>query len=382
VALLTVALWTSQAGQQRWRASYLSESTTALCWLLGWWCLLQWRGDRRSRWLLALAAITGLAAITRPMAALAFAIPVGVVVVGDCWRRRTWRPLVGALALGSATLGVIPVQNMAVLGDWRVSPLSLYTRQYMPFDRLGFGLDTTPADLGLTPQLDAAMASLRQRHADHVPSALPGVLVDRLRALGRSIFGGWRLVFIPAAMVGVVLLPTAGWLALATAATLLICYLPYAHEAHWSVYYVEAMPVAALVVALGAVAILRRLENRADGSRWGTTGLAVLALGMAAPEMLWSGRFKVAAQQPLQAFRAAASAVHGRDLLVFVRYADDFDGHQSFVHNVADIGRARVVTAHDLGPAINDRVRAAFPNRSTYRYDTGSQRLSEVESGQ
>jgi hypothetical protein len=369
-AVIAVALWTSQAGQQRWRASYLSESTTAVCWLIGWWCLLKWleRGERR--WLLAVAAVTGLAAVTRPMAALAFAIPVGVVVVHRCWSRGTWSQLVGAFALGTAILCTIPLQNAIVLGDWRASPLALYTRQYMPFDQLGFGLETTLPERALPPHLDAAMTSLRARHAEHTPAALPRVLGERLRVLTRSVLGGWRIVFLPAVLAGVVVLPAAGWMAIASAAALLMLYLPYAHEPHWSVYYVEAMPIPAMVMAAGIVAILRRLGH--DGARvsWGALGLAVISLGMAAPEMAWSATFKRAAQRPIRDFASRIAGLpHGR-AIVFVRHAEDFDGHQVLVRNVPNPSLAEVITAHDLGSQINAKVHAAYPDRTAYLFDS------------
>ncbi|MDX2207652.1 MAG: hypothetical protein SFU57_08435 [Gemmatimonadales bacterium] len=380
VAVLSVALWISQAGQQRWRASYLSESTTALCWLVGWWCLLRWRDDQRPRWLLGMATVTGLAAVTRPLTALAFAIPAGVVVLRYCWIDRGWRQLGYALAAGTAILTLVPLQNLTVLGDWRASPLALYTRQYMPFDRLGFGLDQTRAELALTPELDTAFNSLRERHMEHMPAALPGVFLDRFRVLTRSVFSSWRAVFIPAAAIGLVVLPPAGWLAVVTAAGLLLLYLPYAHEAHWSVYYTEAMPIPAMVVAMGVVAVLHRVGRCERSTRWGALGFAAVSLGMAAPELEWSGLFKRAAQEPLLSFQSRLADLPARKMIVFVRYSDGFDGHHSFVHNVADPFGARVLTAHDLGKQVNDQVRAAFPDRVAYLFDTGSERLEELEA--
>lgn len=368
VAILALACWTTQAGQQRWRASYMSESTTALCWLVGWWCLLEWRQHRQSRWLLALALVTGLGAITRPLTMLAFAIPVGIVVLHDTIRSRRWAPLVAALAVGTLCLAAAPVQNRVTLGAWRQSPLTLYTAQYLPFDRLGFGLDTTRGTLALTPDLDRAMRELRLRHQEHVPARLPAILWQRLRVLEGSLFLGWRVVLLPAAVVGLVVLPMAGWFACGTAVLLLLGYLSYAHEASWTAYYVEAMPVAAFVVALGAAAVMRRLTRTSIVPPLVAAAAACCLVLAMVPELLWARHFSAARQAPVRRFGAAVHAAGAAGGLVFVRYAVGDDPHVSLVRNVADPRTAEVITVHELDAATNRAVMATMPSRPTWRY--------------
>lgn len=80
VALLTWIIWLSSPMVQRFAPGFYSESTTAACWLGGWLALMEWRAGRGGRWLIVLALLIGLGAITRPLTMLVYAIPVGVVV--------------------------------------------------------------------------------------------------------------------------------------------------------------------------------------------------------------------------------------------------------------------------------------------------------------
>ena len=64
---------------------------------------------------------------------LAFAIPVGVVVIRDVVRQKLWRDFTLAVALGSAMLAMIPLWSAMTTGNWRltfiVSPSSEFPIQ-------------------------------------------------------------------------------------------------------------------------------------------------------------------------------------------------------------------------------------------------------------
>ncbi|MGH7522684.1 MAG: ArnT family glycosyltransferase, partial [Gemmatimonadales bacterium] len=263
VAVLAISVWLTLGAQSRWRASYMAETTTTLLWLAAWWCLLRWRDTRRISWLLTLAALCGWGAITRPLTMLVFAIPVGIVVCYDVVRLRLWHQFAAACAVGIVPLLLLPVQNAAITGNWRQSPLALYTRQYMPWDRMGFGLDSTPPQFSQGPEARPTIARFEELHREHVPSRLPAILRQRLGIAGSSLFGGWRKFLVVPALIGLVALGASGWFALGTGLLLYLGYLVYAHEAHWSIYYAEATPVEALVVAVG----LQRVLGWAVGER-------------------------------------------------------------------------------------------------------------------
>jgi hypothetical protein len=380
VAVLALALWLTQGAQVRWRATYLSETTTSALWLFGWWCLLRWRATRRPVWLFALAAATGLGAITRPLTMLAWAIPVSALVLRDLARLRRWRDLWVALSVGIAFLALAPIQNVATLGSWRISPRALYTKQYMPYDVVGFGLDSTPPALKVPPDLQRAWAGFVVLHRRHTVRALPRILVIRLNRLWLQTTGQWRVVWIPAAVVGVVLLGSSGWWAVLTGFGLYLFYLIYAHEPTWTSYYLEAAPIAAFLFALGLEWCLARLSGR---RAWpfplaAAAALWILAVGWR--DLARSRVLQAGAQDPVRRFQQAAQTTGPGRAIIFVRYDSTADPHKSLVRNVADPEHAAVVTAYDLGDAQDAVVAAAFPGRAAFRWDQRTERLTALSS--
>ncbi|MGH7583031.1 MAG: hypothetical protein ACREL5_07400 [Gemmatimonadales bacterium] len=381
VAVLTVVLWLTSAGQMRWRASYFSEITTGTLWLIGWWALLRWRQTRRGGWLLAIAAAIGWGAITRPLTMLAYAVPVGIVVMIDVVRIGLWRQLAAAIAVGLGCLSLLPIQNKAVLGNWRSSPLQLYTRQYIPFDVLGFGYDSTPPTLHLPAKLQSEMQPFIARHREHVWRDLPRELVLRLQRAAGSTFLGWRAIWIPAALVGAVLIGGPGWFAVASGLMLYIAYLLYAHEPHWTVYYLEASPIPAFVVATGLAWVLARATTgRGPLSLSTALGAAAAIVIVAWPEVATTRVYRSSAQAPFRALGRAVPAAVASPVLVFVRYEPGHDPTVNLVRNVVDPEHAPVITALDLGGAANTHAAEAFPGRRVLYWDADARRIVPPDS--
>ena len=192
VALITFALWLPMQENLWFRASYFSEITTSVLWLLGWFALLKWRETAQQRWLSTVAACTAWMAITRPLTALAFALPVGAVVLWDISRQRKWRSLVYPAVLGLAILCLLPVWNAKTTGNWRETPYGLYSKIYFPFDAMGFGRDTTPATRPLPTDMQHFTQAFGPVHATHTVDRLPRILYDRWSALFDEAFSGLR----------------------------------------------------------------------------------------------------------------------------------------------------------------------------------------------
>src|SRR5262245_52703768 len=107
VGLLAWLVWLTTPIVLRFQPGYFSEATTAALMLASWWCLLEWRETRRSRWLLLLALACGWGAITRPLTQLALTVPIAWVVIWDVAHARKLRPW---LDLGLAVLvGLVPL---------------------------------------------------------------------------------------------------------------------------------------------------------------------------------------------------------------------------------------------------------------------------------
>lgn len=376
VALLTAVLWLVAAGQSRWRTSYMSENSTALLWLAGWWCLVRWRETRQRGWLLALAVACGWGAIIRPLTMLLFALPIGVIVVRDVIHSRLWGQLAAAIGMGLLPLTLLPLQNAAITGNWRSSPLALYTRQYAPMDRIGFGLDSTPPELPLPADLRAVYAGFAALHAQHQPAALPGILAARLRAALNSTFGGWRTFLAVPAILGLLWLGAAGWFAVGTGLLLYLGYLIYAHQPYWTVYYLEATPILALPIAIGLNYLLTLATSKVTTPVVASLAAAAALFAVALPDLLSARSFRAHEQQRYLDFTHQLASRGSSRMLVFVRYGPGHDPNSSLVRNVADPARAPFLTAYDLGAAANARLAAAYPERAPYFWDEATHRLT------
>lgn len=376
--MLSVALWLSQAGQMRWRASYFSEMTTGCLWLLGWWALLRWRRSAHFGWLGVLALAAGLGAITRPLTMLAWVLPVAVIVLYDIYRTGRWAQLLGGIVIGSTMLSVMPIQNYAVLGDWRASPLALYTRQYMPFDVVGFGAHSAEPELRLPAKVQEEVRIFESRHASHIVARLPAIFAERARAGWHQVAFGWRIALVPALLWGIVFAGALLRFALGTVALTYAAYLVYAHEPAWTVYYLETTPVLAVTVAAGLIALLTRAIGKPVTANVGVACAACVML-IAAPDFVGTRANVALSQAPLSTFtRAATSAAGARGALVFV--PDDSNGPPSLnlVRNVAAPDPSAIITAYLRDDCTTATITARYAGRTVLQWDEITARMRHI----
>ena len=381
VALLAVLIWLVSPGNLRFRAGYFSEVVTSLLWIAGWWALLRWRDTGRTAWLLALAAFVGMMAITRPLTALVFAIPVGGIVIRDVARRRAWPALGGALAIGTAMVLVLPLQNRLTTGNWRTSPYTAYTSAYLPFDRLGFGLDSTPPTRALPGDMQALTRFFTPLHARHTAARLPATLAMRVGAVLADVGGFTTVVAVILVGAGLLAASTATWLAVATVGLLFLAHLPYAHFSVWTLYYLEAFPVLAFLMALGVARAATLLRGDQSGSlprRDLVAMSAAIALAFLLPVRTLGARQSHERLSAGQAyFRALLDELPGPSI-VFVRYGPRHVMHYSLIGNPPDYASARTWTVYDRGED-NERLRRLAPERAAYLYDEEKLELVKLE---
>jgi len=386
VALLAWLFWATSGENLRWRASYYSEVTTSVTVLLAWWSFLNWRLTSRRSFLLLLAAATGWGAITRPLTMLAFALPMGAVALYDIVRKRAWRDLPPAVAVTVAVLAILPVWSKATTGSWSQSPLGVYTKEYMPWDKMGFGLDSTPPVRALPPDLVRVADEFIVMHRAYTVRSLPGELTFRLLAVLRSTWINWRLGLLPFALLGLLVMPATIAFATGSALLLGLAYGVYAHAPEWTVYYLEAMPVLAMLTALGiwrAIEFtLRNAASSKDPLVPGHTALA--ALGLVAlsftrvPSEVRTARIVVSNTTIEQRkFREAVDKLPGEKTLVFVRYTPRFIGHFSLVQNEPDFNSATSWIAYDRGPE-NEALMRLAPGRRVYLSDQLQRSFTEI----
>ena len=366
VALLAWALWSTAPIVLRYQPGYFSEVTTAALVLVGWWALHTWRQERRRRWLILLALAVGWGAITRPLTMLAFALPIGFIVLRDAHRRRLWGHVALALVTGAAVLSLLPLWSARTTGDWRLSPVEKYRRDYLPFDRIGFTPDTSPPRRAIAPPLQHVSDYFRRARAQQTLSALPATAGERLWNVGLGFFGGIRLPLLLAFVAGLVVMRGPVRFAAISAAFVFLAYLPYAHWAPWTVYYLELAPALAAVSAVGLCAIVDRVTGVARaGQAVAVATVAVLAAGV--PEVVkWRRDHR--AQSALDRQFLDDLQKLPRPAIVFVRYSARVAAHVGVVRNHADLESAPVWVVHDMGPR-NEALRRLAPGRRSFDFE-------------
>ena len=188
-ALLACCIWLAAPGG-RYRAGFFSETLTGAAALLAWYALLRWRAARGSRWLAVVAVALAIAAITRPLTALVFALPIGIVVLRDAVREGLWRQLAIATIAALPVLAVLPVQNAVTGGPWYQLPYARYTRAYLPFDHMGLGLDERAPERTRPPDIERLAQAFASFHRDYTARRVPAALAARVNVFFADLAGG------------------------------------------------------------------------------------------------------------------------------------------------------------------------------------------------
>ena len=380
-------LWLSSPFTLRFGPTYYSEVTTAALWVAAWWALLEWRSLGRRRWLLVLAAAIGCGAITRPLTMLAFALPVGVIVLRDVVRRRAWRDLVLATSVGVAILAVLPLWSARTTGDWRVSPTTLYRRDYLPFDKPGFDVDRTPPARALPPVVAALYRDHIYLHERHPFADVPRAFAERVAAVAKETWEGPWVWIAPFALLGLFVINGPMAFGLVTSLVLFVAYLPYAHWSQWTLYYLEIEPVLCGIAALGIWRAALWLSPviaraRARAGRVPALAAALACVGVFASAIttaVSARRTHVSMAVFDESFRATLSTLPTARSIVFVRYEPRMPQHVSVVTNDPDLDAAPVWIVHDRG-AENARLLARAPDRTPYVFEETNATLHSMNA--
>jgi hypothetical protein len=113
----------------------MSHTVFTLLAMWGVWSWLQWRKGFGPGWAASLGIALGWMAITRPVDAVAYGLPLGVAVLWDLRRQPVTRWAKSALIiaiLASPFLALQLVQDKGITGHWLTLPIRMYDRQEMP----------------------------------------------------------------------------------------------------------------------------------------------------------------------------------------------------------------------------------------------------------
>ncbi len=342
---------------------------------------LRWREHPTARDVFLMASCGALMAATRPLTALFLTFPMVAVVGADVWRARRWRHVVWAV-LPACLVGALMVTwSQQTLGDWRHTPYSEYSRQYMPDDTLGFGVGTERPSRALPPDLAGVAGTAGALHAQHVIRRLPVVLFERVASLVQQLGSDWRS--------GLLVLCLAGWrskphferLLACSALSLLGGYLLFAHGAQWTVYYLEAFPVIAL---LGLSQFWRLAGDGSQDRRTQAAAAVVCWVVLVSPLLVGDLRHVKAIRDDYLAFHRTferKTAALRKPAIVFVRYPAAHNPDFSLVSAPVAGDADPVWMVRDLGRR-NLTLCAVAPGRTTYRLDVAARSLSTIDCNQ
>ena len=351
--------------------SFLSH-LASLFWLLlfSLWFIWTARG-RHSGYALGAGAALGIAFLTRPLTAAAYALPFIVYsLVQVAQRRQThWPRYLLVAAVGGGLAALLPAYQWAVTGDPWLNPYVLW----WPYDRLGFGPGIGAMPDGHSPYY--AWINLKQ---------------DLARA-ATDVLGWPGLSWLPL-LLGLALRPRRrrDWALLAPFACLVVAYLFYwigSPSRLWGPrYYFEGFGGLWLLGAVGLrKAWLWARERRPEWGRAVAVALVLIAAGSLAVNLPWRlaeahGFYGITRSQ-LDPIREAGlgddgpgKAGPGRALVIV--YAERWLEYGALLAGMSPTLDDDVVYARGSGAETDAVTIAHFPGRQVYYLHDG--RLSRT----
>jgi hypothetical protein len=383
-ALLTWSAWVLSGMAMAWQTSYFSEVTLMACWLgavaVGW----RWLDGHGTRWLVGASLLVGYGVLTRPLSILLLILPLGVVVAHRVITEpNSRRPVLVAAGAGLAVLLFLPLWNLGTTGSATRSPLREYTETYLPWDRLGFAIESTAARRPPPPDLAPIAAHLARVHREHTVERLPRTLLERGDRVRRILFTHWRLALILPTIIGLFALGRLGWLAMTAPLAQWLGHAVWGHEAGWTLYYAESAALWFLPGAVGVVVVVRWLAQRLRASAE-LDQRVVLATLLVAPVLFILSIQDSAVYRRWRTSRAAESRTFTEHVeagparaIYFVRYGPPRSGRPGLVRNSPWLKEAQAWIVYDLGLRNRELLDAA-PDRTPFLVDVERRSVSEV----
>jgi hypothetical protein len=363
----------------------MSHPLTLLFGLLMFWSYLNWRVQRRVRWIVCFGFFAGWAAITRPIDAIAWCLPPLICIFVGFWRRPRREMLIALIVMGAAAAPFLSLQfifDKGVTGKWFETPVQAYHHQNFP------GMFTTPEQAQAMghPQ---ALQQFRDYNERYVIAGAQRYEHEQLMmrfgfAFTHTLPATWLLFFVP---LGIVAL--RGKLQWALAGVFLTFVLGYMTFMFFAAHYlVVLMPIGLFLALLGARQLERWVGPGAGPyvAPFLTLVLAGTAVGCL-PEVLrlayaprmW--RDEATISQALHVFNHSTATMDKPAVVFFHSRADNPQAwrHEQ-VYNIDSAwpDDAQIVRAQDLGDRNIELVNyyaQKQPKRVVYRYLQETQKL-------
>jgi hypothetical protein len=355
----------------------MSQPLMAFWGLMSVWTWLQWRRQQGRGWALLLGIVLGWAAITRPLDALCFAVPIAAGVLWDLRGQAMGRRLV---TVGLVVAGTVPFLSLQLIASYGITgnllelPAHAYTARLYP------GLSIyAPFDPRWKPESSLLQQQLFYQYyiapdmRSHTPgSILPMPYKSRLPVMLRAMLPDpILLILLPVGILGLTTLPR-----LVVLSIFPIFILAYAVISSLLMHY--ALPVVlqaslALILGIHALAESWPRQRRAIGT---ILTLVVASFAITAMPGIRRGVNDQGRSWPVltAVHRFLPRAVQTPAVVLFPFHRGD-DFHEEPVYNV-DVAwpdDAPIIHAQDLGPERNQELAAYYaktqPDRTIYRFD-------------
>jgi hypothetical protein len=369
------SLWLTGAQLAVWRTTYLPVTSSTALWLGGAYFLERWWRRGSVSDLVGLAVVAAWLAITRPLTAVAFALPALYPVFVLVRREKLWRQLLPAVAAGTVVLAILPLWSHSSTGSWLRTPYLAY--QLIPLEAEDSASLVPEADAATRPFVPPDAWALRARYQplreQFTLEVVPRLLVSRIQKSFSDLFDGpdWRFGLVPFFLIGVIAFGRQGRFALSWPLALVLIHLWRPHFTYWSVYYVETLGIIAVATGAGVCWVWLKLARRKERPL-ASIGSVVLAL------FLVAGSFKSCLRAKQRIGSTRSNYTEFRTLLerlptearaiVFVRYSEFHDPDRALVRNPPDYDAARHWVVYDRGEE-NWRLLDLAPERVPYLFD-------------
>ena len=362
----------------QWMNSYWGGAVSGCAGCLVFGALPRLRQTSRMRDALLLGAGMAIQILTRPFESVLLGLSVVLFLLPD-WRspRALLRRLAPAAALAAVAVGLTTLQNRAVTGSAMTMPYQVSRVQYgVPTTFTFQPLPIPHRELTREQQLDYEIQS--KFHGDGIQAV--STYLQRLGSRVRY----YRFFFLPPLYLALPFFMLAmtefryAWLAL----TLCLFSLGTNFYPYFYSHYIAAVSCLFILVSVTGLQRLSKIQIR--GTPTGDQAARVIVSVCAAQFLFWYGIHLFAGDDAVMAvtrYETWDAINHGdpegrievRDRLtqasgqqlVFVRYGPQHT-FKEWVHNEADIDKAKIVWARDLGPAENAKLQRYYPNRAAW----------------
>jgi 4-amino-4-deoxy-L-arabinose transferase-like glycosyltransferase len=395
IAGLLAALLLVSVPTFRWLSlRVMSPMPVMLMGMLMIYAYLCWRrstGRRQLAWALLIGIFAGWGAVCRPLDALCYALPVGLLMVIDVARHmhaRRFAVSAMLIILGAAPFFALQLLvNKGITGSVWLTPYRLYHDRDAPASGYGF----TPFDPSAKPE-----SVLPQKQLYYSGNIAPTVkahrpermwnnwVEERLPLTARVTTPHLLLLALLPLGVFAIARKTKLWALGGIALILPLLFAPFTFFLPH--YAVPAAPGVAMVI-VAASHLLPGTFPRAKRYWQTVLPLSIAALALTS----WKTFNRLAFDDPMSGGSIATlnqtlDTIHDEKALVLFRFDEKrlIDAEPVYNADVAWPDEAQIIRAHDLSAELTSKIIAYYaqrsPERIVYRYDEGTGVLARLGS--